>query len=124
MNLKKWRFEASFFFFFILLAFLFFFCFLFFYLFFNFILFYLFLTSFRTLQKNNLTFSALYKNTNSNFFGTLQEVLYVSENKLPVLAKKLYKKTWVAYFQNIEFFENLKNVLIKSCPNNTKFLLY
>ena len=28
-----------------------------------------------------------------------------------------------AYFRIIEFFEKLKNVLIKSCPNNTKFLL-
>src|SRR5260363_72780 len=55
-----------------LLTFLFFGCFSFFLLIFL-IFFYLFLTFFGTLQKNNLTFLVLYKNTNSNFSGTLQE---------------------------------------------------
>src|SRR6185437_5288769 len=43
---------------------------------FIFFLFYLSFTSFRTLQKNDLTFLALYKNINSNI---LQEVMNMNE---------------------------------------------
>ena len=80
INLRKWKiWWLRLFFLFSLLTFLLFVCFSFFLLIFNFILFYLFLTSFETLQENNLTFLALYKNTNSNFFNTLQEVANISE---------------------------------------------
>src|SRR6185312_13803546 len=56
------------FFYLFFLHFCFLFIFFFFTYFFNFILFYLSFTSFRTLQERDLTFSALYKNTNSNIF--------------------------------------------------------
>ena len=65
--------------FFIQFAYIFVFCLFFFLLIFNFILFYLSLTSFGTMQENDLTFPALYKNTNSNISGTLQKVMNMSE---------------------------------------------
>jgi len=67
------------FFYLVCLHFCFLFIFFFFTYFFNFILFYLSFTSFRTLQENDLTFPALYKNTNSNISGTLQEVMNINE---------------------------------------------
>src|SRR5260364_172607 len=66
------------FFYLVCLRFCFFVCFSFFLLIFL-ILFYLFLTFFETLQENDLTFLVFYKNTNSNFSGTLQKVVNMSE---------------------------------------------
>src|SRR5260364_308044 len=63
------------------------------------------------------------KNSAIELYYGREEIPYISKISYLFWAKNYMKKHGVAYLRIVEFFEKLKNVLIKSCPNNIKFLL-